>query len=33
MGEHELALAMAREVLSRMSVDVDMEEERRSSTA
>jgi CPA2 family monovalent cation:H+ antiporter-2 len=33
MGEHELALAMTREVLSRMSVDVAMEEERRSSTA
>jgi CPA2 family monovalent cation:H+ antiporter-2 len=32
MGEHELALAMTREVLSRMSVDVHAEEERRSST-
>jgi monovalent cation:H+ antiporter-2, CPA2 family len=30
MGEHELALAMTREVLSRMSVDI--EEGRRSST-
>jgi CPA2 family monovalent cation:H+ antiporter-2 len=33
MGEHELALAMAREVLSRMSAAVDLEDERRSSTA
>jgi CPA2 family monovalent cation:H+ antiporter-2 len=32
MGEHELALAMTREVLSRMSA-VDLEDERRSSTA
>jgi CPA2 family monovalent cation:H+ antiporter-2 len=30
MGEHELALAMTREVLSRMRVD--MEEESRSSS-